>query len=319
MWFRRTARNRKLSRNGVLDVKVRSRLGAGGPTRLVAMALAAAFGGLFGLYLLWRLGDWALNRLLYENPAFALRTIEVQTDGVLSPAQLRRWASVPAGANLLALDLGTVKRNLEYVPWIASVSVERVLPGTLRVQVTERRAVAQINQPRPRAGGGVEVAIYHLDRSGYVMLPLDARLRSTPVFQPEPPLPVIAGVNPNEVQPGRCIESPAARSALRLLAEFEQSPMVGLVELRKIDVGRAGVLEVTTGQGGVVTLGEADFERQLRRWREIHDAGARLQLTIASLDLAVTNNIPVRWAQGEPPPSAPAPAGKQTRRVNKHV
>jgi len=298
---------------------MRSRVGPVGRTRLVAVTLGAAFGALFGLYLLWRLGDWGLNRLLYENPAFALRTVDVQTDGVLSPAQLRRWASVPVGANLLALDLATVKRNLEYVPWVASVSVERILPGTLRVRVTERRAVAQINLPRPRPGGGVEVAVYHLDAGGYVMLPLDARLRSTPLFQPEPPLPVIAGVNPNEVQPGRWIETPSVLAALRLLAAFEQSPMTGLVELRKIDVGASGVLEVTTAQGSVVTLGEGNFERQLQRWREIYDAGVRQGWTIASLDLAVTNNIPVRWVQGGPLPSQPPPGGKPQRRVNKHA
>lgn len=319
MWFGRTEPNRKLNRKAVLDVRMRSRFGSGGRTRLGALTLAAAFGALFGLYVLWRLGDWGLNRLLYENPAFALRTIEVHTDGVLAPAQLRRWASVPAGANLLALDLATIKRNLEYVPWIASVSVERVLPGTLRVQVTERRAVAQITLPRPGAGGGVDVVVYHLDANGYVMLPLDARLRSTPLFQPEPSLPILAGLNPNEVQLGRRIETPAAQAALRLLAAFEQSPLAGLVELRRIDAGSAGVLVVTTAQGSEVTLGEADFERQLERWREIYDAGARQQLTIASLDLAITNNIPVRWGPGGPQSPPPGPGGKPTRRVIKHV
>ena len=57
-----------------------------------------------------------------------------------SADQLRRWAGVKPGENLFALDLARVKRDLEMVPLIDSVSVERVLPRTLRIRVTEREA-----------------------------------------------------------------------------------------------------------------------------------------------------------------------------------
>ena len=43
--------------------------------------------------------------MVYENRAFAIEQIDVQTDGVISTDQLRRWAGVKAGENLLALDL----------------------------------------------------------------------------------------------------------------------------------------------------------------------------------------------------------------------
>jgi len=46
---------------------------------------------------------------------------------VIAPEQLRRWTRVRIGANLIALDLASVKRNLELVSTIDSVSVERVL------------------------------------------------------------------------------------------------------------------------------------------------------------------------------------------------
>ena len=113
---------------------------------------APVFGTVFGLYLLWRAGEWALDKLVYENEAFAIQHIDVQTDGVIAPDQLRRWAGVKPGDNLLALDLARVKRNLELVPLVQSVSVERILPRTLRIRVTEREPVAQVNVPRPRSG-----------------------------------------------------------------------------------------------------------------------------------------------------------------------
>jgi hypothetical protein len=50
----------------------------------------------------------------------------------------------------------------------------------------------------------------------------------------------------------------------------------------------------------------------LRRWREIYDLGMSQNKMIASLDLAVANNVPVRWAEISPAPVAPIPHGGTT-------
>ncbi len=143
------------------------------------------FGTVFGLYLFWRAGEWALDKFVYENSEFAIQNIEVQTDGVIAPEQLRRWSGVKPGANLIALDLASVKRNLELVSTIDSVSVERVLPRTLRIRVTEREPVAQVNVPTRDASGGIAVSVFQLDADGYVMQPLDPRLCVIPLVADE--------------------------------------------------------------------------------------------------------------------------------------
>jgi hypothetical protein len=53
----------------------------------------------------------------------------------------------------------------------------------------------------------------------------------------------------------------------------------------------------------------------LRRWREIHDYGARNRRHLAALDLAVPNNIPARWQDLSEVPVNPAkpPKSKATR------
>ena len=156
--------------------------------RLAAVASGRPFGTVFGLYLFWRAGEWTLDKFVYENSEFAIRRVDVQTDGVISPDQLRRWSGVKPGDNLMALDLAAVKRNLELVSTIGSVSVERVLPRTLRIRVTERQPVAQVNVPRAGAAGGIEVAVFQLDADGYVMQPLDPRLCVIPLAQIRRPI-----------------------------------------------------------------------------------------------------------------------------------
>src|SRR5271154_6750024 len=155
MWFRREQKNRRLRRGHLLDVKLRSDQVRATRTRLALILLIVPACTLLGLYLLWRTGEWALDKFVYENSTFAIQSIEVQTDGVIAPEQLRRWTNVKPGANLIALDLASVKRNLELVSAINSVSVERVLPCTLKIRVTERVPVAQVNVPITTASGEI--------------------------------------------------------------------------------------------------------------------------------------------------------------------
>src|SRR5476651_1686156 len=112
MWFKREQKNRRLHRSHVLDVKVRSDQVRANRTRLAAITLGVLFGTVFGLYLLWRTGEWALDKFVYENSEFAIQNIQVQTDGVIAPEQLRQWSNVKPGANLIALNLTRVKGNL---------------------------------------------------------------------------------------------------------------------------------------------------------------------------------------------------------------
>ena len=295
MWFKRERKNRRLKRGHLLDVKLRSDQVNAARTRLGLIIFLVPVCTALGLYLLWRTGEWALDKFVYENSTFAIQNIEVQTDGVIAPEQLRRWTRVRIGANLIALDLASVKRNLELVSTIDSVSIERVLPHTLKVRVTERNPVAQVNVPTAGGAGGVAVSVFQVDANGYVMQPLDPRLSTVPLAQLTEQLPVITGLNVYQLQPGHRVESPQVQAALALIGAFDHSPMAGLVDLKRVDVSSPGVVVATTGQGSEITFALLNLEQQLSRWRKIYDLGQTMSKTIASADLAVSNNVPVRW------------------------
>jgi cell division septal protein FtsQ len=272
---------------------------------MAAAALGAVFAMVFGVFLVWRGGEWVLNRVIYENRAFAIENIDVQTDGVIAVRELRRWAGVRLGQNLLALDLARVQRDLKLVSLIESVSVERVLPHTLRIRVNEREPLAQLSLPRPRAAGGMETTPFYVDEEGYVILPLDPSQQSALPHPSGETLPVIKGLTGNEVQVGHRVESPQVQAALQLLVAFDRSPMAGLADLKAIDVSAPEALIATTEQGGEVTFGLNGFDQQLRRWHEIFELGRKVGKAILSLDLAVTNHIPARWLEASAAPLAP--------------
>ena len=316
MFWNRKAKNRRLGREYVLDVKLRSSQVRTARTRKFVIAGAAVLTLALTACMLWHIGGWAMDRLVYENQAFSVVDIDLQTDGVIAIEQLRSWAGIRRGQNLLALDLARVKRNLELVPFIQSVSVERILPHTLRIRVCEREPVAQILLSRARISGGIEQAILHLDSEGWVMVPLDPRQRGVPQSQPEQ-LPLISGIR--EAHVGRAVELPQAKAALQLINAFEHSPMAGVTELKKIDVSAVEVLVATTGQGGELTFGLADFEQQLRRWQAIYDMGQKMGKAVSTLDLAVSNNVPATWIEASVVPPLPPKAPKILRNKKKHV
>ena len=320
MWFKREQnKNRRLHRIHVLDVKLRSDQVRSTRVRLVAMACLLLAGTFLSLYLFWRVGVWTLDTFVYSNADFAIQQIDVQTDGVIAPEQLRRWSGVKPQANLIGLDLAAVKRNLELVSVIDSVSVERVLPRTLKIRVTERDPIAQVNVAWADAAGEITVHIFQLDADGVVMQPLDPRLCVVPLAQMNSQLPVIVGLNSFQLQPGRRMELPQVQAALRLVSAFEHSPMAGLVDLRRVDVSAPGVVVATTGQGSEITFGLENLDQQLSRWRQIYNLGLSQSRTIASADLAVANNVPVRWMLASAVPVAPVKAIKPPTNRRRNV
>ncbi len=124
-------------------------------------------------------------------------------------------------------------------------------------------------------------------------------------------------VNASQLHLGRRVEQVPGQAALRLLEAFERSPMAGLVDLQRVDVSATGVVVATTAQGSEVTFALDNMEMQLARWRQIYDLGLRQQKTIATVDLAVANNVPVRWMMAQAAPetqSRPAPPARTRRR-----
>ncbi len=321
MWFKRDQpnRNRRQGRGHVLDVKLRSDQARAGRVRLLTIAGAIVFGTVFSLYLIWRTGEALLDKFVYENPDFAIQSIEIQTDGVIPAETIRSWSGVRLGQNLIGLDLAGVKRNLELVSMLEAVSVERILPQTLRIRVAERTPVAQIDVPHLDPAGGLVFSVFELDARGVVLQPEDPRKCTIPALQLDITLPVVLWTNLSQLQPGRRLNSPQLQGALQLIAAFRHSPMFGLADLRQLDVSAPGVILATTVQGSQITFGLQQPDRQLRRWRQIYDWGFQQRKTIATLDLALENDIPVNWVLANADPEINSKPVKPAKFRRKNV
>lgn len=303
-----TQRNHRAEHESVLDVRLHEPPSRQARRRTVLGAFVACLGlggALYGGLHAWR---WA-EQQLFDGGLFSLQSLQISTEGVwLRPDQVRFWAGVKEGENLLRLDLPRIRRDLELIPQIETVSVERVLPHLLRIHVTERDPIAQVQSVEPEGANGLAPATFYLDRAGMVMPPLPVTRSSPELTRAFEDLPILRGISPAELQPGRILLTLSVRRALKFVEQFGRSPLANQCVVRSVDLSRPDLLRITTRHGAEITLTRNDLDTQIERWRLVHEAGLRLSKALASLDLSVTNNCPVLWLQTtQIPPSSPKP------------
>ncbi len=76
-----------------------------------------------------------------SSPVFGLDRVATQGAALTDEAALRAALDVPAGTNLVTLDTAALAARLESLPTVRDASVTAALPGTLQVQLGERRPI----------------------------------------------------------------------------------------------------------------------------------------------------------------------------------
>ena len=293
-------KNKKTGQNNVLSVNVKSQQIRSERLRALRSFLIIGVTLMALVATSWLGGSLALTRLVYENESFAVLDMDYRTDGIISESQLKDLGGVEMGDNLLSLDLLRIKRNIELTPRVKIASVERFLPDTLQVRVTERVPMAQIWiwQRDSDNEGQYDCIRLQVDESGHVMPPIVGQSVVFPQHQSEWSLPVIAGIDLKTLRtlaPGRPAGLSKLKAALEVIREYRKSAMVGEVDLRVVDLSQPQILRVTTGDGGQIDLSRNRLQQQFNRWARIRAHGQKYGLSIEAMDLSVTNNVPVRW------------------------
>lgn len=172
--------------------------------------------------------------LVVESSLLDVDGVEVVGTVHLAPGAVEAAAAVPSGAALLRVDTGAIADRVEELPWVARAAVRRDLPGTVRIEVTERTPRAFV-----RAEDGTVVLI---GADGTVL-----------GGAPAPPAAVLEVLGLRRTPTaGSLLSPPGAASAL------DAFPDELAARIDAILLAEPGAVSLRLRDGGAIRLGRLD-------------------------------------------------------------
>ncbi len=210
-----------------------------------------------------------------------VKTITVEGDQNVPANQIIQLSGVRAGTPMFDLDLTEIQRNVSSHYFIRGVVVERNLPGTVRITVTERTPLAIVpTEP-----------MQYVDEEGVVLPPTNARI----VYD----LPVISGfASAATLEAGERASGNDIDEAVRLLWTIRQGNRDLFHRISEVRLRGEGDIVLYSSEWGVpIIFGHgrvADKVAQLEAfWNdEVALIGAR---HLEYVDVRYADQVIVRW------------------------
>jgi cell division protein FtsQ len=189
---------------------------------------------------------WAARRYVMTSPRFAVTDIEVVGSERRTPDAVSAESGISVGGNVFALDLDAARARILADPWIAEATLARRLPGTILVQITERKPAAL-------------VAV------GDTLL---VTSQGEPFKRVEPgdpvDLPLVTGVRPDDLTEDHEGATRTIRRAIDLAAEYEASSLSRRSPLEEVHLSPDGTFTLVVGRSATeLVLGGPPFRRKL--------------------------------------------------------
>lgn len=204
-----------------------------------------------GLFLVvGRAGERHLHTAIF----FATQDVQVSGNQQLSREQVMQAMGVAFGQNVFQVDEDEARVRLERHPWIAHAVVERRLPGTYRVRIREREAVALISLEQ----------LYLVSEADGVFKPL----------QPGDPvdLPVVTGVDPETFAQELSFRTRVLVHVVQFLHDYRDAGLWHREPVHEIHLGGDEAFSVYVGEDALhVRVGTPPFRKKLRRFRKVLD------------------------------------------------
>jgi cell division protein FtsQ len=228
-----------------------------------------------------------LDQALYQNPQYAIEKILIQTKGDYSQRQILRAAGIRKGDNIWTIDLAKIRENIERLPFVAEARLEKQLPSTLVVKIKERTPILQFRAYDSDLG---TPELFYVDREACVL------------FKPRPGeanhrLPEVKNLKMGEFEIGQSLKNTEVGVAVELIKRLEISPLASRLDIKEIDLGAPLALKVTARDDSTIYFRLDFIGQQLQRLQEIYEYARIRDQRLASVDLTLDRNVPVRFLQ----------------------
>ena len=224
--------------------------------------------------------------VLFWSPLLDLREVRVvgakytPTEDIVDAAGLDR-----SGRNILLLSTEDIAEDVEVLPWIDDAKVDRMLPGTVRVRVEERKPGLTLSLAASR---------WTIDLRGHVLQEgvVDKKL------------PVLAGVEVGELEAGARLRTDEAMDAVRAYRSLSQKIRSHVVAIFAPTIER---ITFTLAGGSTIRFGAAEqLAAKNEVLRSLLQRLRREGRSAGYIDVRVPTSPAVTEAAPTPTPTVPA-------------
>jgi cell division protein FtsQ len=221
-------------------------------------------------------GSMYLYNYMTTSERFAVEHVDLLGIARIDHAEVDRLVADLKGHNILLAPLDVYEARLEAHPRIASVTARRVLPDRVVYDIVEREPVALVFTDR----------YYEIGSDGVVM----AGDAYTGLLD----LPTITGVSARDVKPGRVCTDPMVRGAIDALQVCRQIGRGFAEDISEVRASDAGLSIRSLKEDCVLLVGNADFEKRLRKFFLLKDELVRRDGASGLIDLRFDNQVVLR-------------------------
>lgn len=191
---------------------------------------------------------------LFFSPLLDVREVKVTGAHFTTEEEVARAAGLlDPDQNLLLLPTGEIAEKVEELPWVKDADVDRMLPGTVRIKISERKPAMILS---------LGAARWTIDPVGNVLATGEAIEG----------LPVLAGVEVGDIEPGLKLMTEEGIAALEVYRSLPRSIVERLTGLFAPTTER---ISLVLTNGTTVRYGAAE---------SIHDKNEVLKVLLARLD-----------------------------------
>ncbi len=206
---------------------------------------------------------------------FKINTIEVIGNEIYKANEVIEHCGVKTGDNLFRASEDTVVQTLTAsLPYIASVDVQKHLPGTLTVIVTEDKAAVAF-----RVG------------KTYILADADGKVLETGAKK-HPGSALVRGITPVDAVAGQPLKCQTEDQQALLDAFLEALRESGLEKLTAVDLRKPAMIRLAYDRRIIVLVGTSDdFVNKLKRAKlAIDSENERSTVTVGTLDVTKAPN-----------------------------
>lgn len=224
-------------------------------------------------------------RAVQVSPYFVVRHVDAEATPHLDRARIIELMGLLEPTNVFQFDAGAARDALLSHPWVATATVERVLPDRVIARVEERDPAGAVVLDQP----------YLVDATGrpFVQAPANAVAGLT----------LITGLDRAafEADPEGARER--VRDALAVARRYALSPLAERRPLGNVHLAPGDRLELMLGHTRVA-LGRGDFRDKIQRLEQILDAMAARKVDASyillseDLERAIVKEVPLRRGLG---------------------